>query len=144
LRTPKQYRNWVAALKADIMQCKLQTALQVNSNMLILYWYIGRQIGEKIKKEGWGSRIIDQLLSDLQKTFPGLKRFSSRNLLYMQQFSVVCPQLLITQQPVAQLGLYILNEQNTELVSIPWGQHTLPNGASPILLSNDVKLVTKK
>jgi predicted nuclease of restriction endonuclease-like (RecB) superfamily len=104
LNTPRKYQSWLAALKADISACKLQTALQVNSNMLILYWYIGRQIDEKIKQESWGSRIIEQLSADLQKTFPDLKGFSTRNLLYMQQFSVAYPDLLITQQPVAQLG----------------------------------------
>jgi predicted nuclease of restriction endonuclease-like (RecB) superfamily len=104
LNTPRKYQSWLAALKADISACKLQTALQVNSNMLILYWYIGRQIDEKIKQESWGSRIIEQLSADLQKTFPDLKGFSTRNLLYMQQFSVAYPGLLITQQPVAQLG----------------------------------------
>jgi predicted nuclease of restriction endonuclease-like (RecB) superfamily len=104
LNTPRKYQSWLAALKADISACKLQTALQVNSNMLILYWYIGRQIDEKIKQESWGSRIIEQLSADLQKTFPDLKGFSTRNLLYMQQFSVAYPDLLFTQQPVAQLG----------------------------------------
>jgi predicted nuclease of restriction endonuclease-like (RecB) superfamily len=144
LSTPRKYQSWLAALKADISACKLQTALQVNSNMLILYWYIGRQIDEKIKQESWGSRIIEQLSADLQKTFPDLKGFSTRNLLYMQQFSVAYPNLLITQQPVAQLGKvskntkgsitqqpvaqlgqYTLDMANAELVSIPWGHHTL-------------------
>ncbi len=104
MSTPRKYQSWLAALKADISACKLQTALQVNSNMLILYWYIGRQIDEKIKQESWGSKIIEQLSADLQKTFPDLKGFSTRNLLYMQQFSAAYPDLLFTQQPVAQLG----------------------------------------
>jgi DUF1016 N-terminal domain len=103
LSTVKQYRSWLAALKADILRCKLQTALQVNRNMLILYWYIGKQIDDKVKQEGWGGKTIDQLSTDLQKTFPDLKGFSTRNLLYMQQFSVAYPDMLIAQQPVAQL-----------------------------------------
>jgi predicted nuclease of restriction endonuclease-like (RecB) superfamily len=111
LSTPKKYRSWLAALKADILQCKLQTALQVNRNMLVLYWYIGKQIDDKIKQEGWGSRIIDQLSADLQKTFPDLRGFSMRNLLYMQQFSAAYPNLLITQQPVAQLGKTAKNKK---------------------------------
>jgi predicted nuclease of restriction endonuclease-like (RecB) superfamily len=104
LSTVKQYRSWLATLKADILRCKLQTALQVNRNMLILYWYIGKQIDDKVKQEGWGGKTIDQLSADLQKTFPDLKGFSARNLLYMQQFSVAYPDMLITQQPVTQTG----------------------------------------
>ncbi len=109
MSTPQKYRHWLAVLKADILQCKLQTALQVNRNMLMLYWYIGKQIDDKIKEEGWGSRIVDQLSLDLQKTFPDLKGFSTRNLLYMQQFSTAYPDLLITQQAVAQLGKTVKN-----------------------------------
>jgi predicted nuclease of restriction endonuclease-like (RecB) superfamily len=99
----KTYRSWLAELKNSIQQSKLHTALQVNSNMLILYWYIGRQIDEKIRKESWGQKVIEQLSADLQKSFPDLKGFSSRNLLYMQQFSAAYPGLLILQQPAAKL-----------------------------------------
>jgi predicted nuclease of restriction endonuclease-like (RecB) superfamily len=144
LNTSKQYRSWLAALKVDIEQCKLQTVLQVNSNMLVLYWYIGCQIDEKTRQERWGSRIIEQLSLDLQKTFPDLKGFSSRNLMYMQQFAAAYPDMLITQQPVAQLeksskkaktvitqqpvaqlGPYLFSTANELLVNIPWGHHTL-------------------
>jgi predicted nuclease of restriction endonuclease-like (RecB) superfamily len=125
LITAKKYRSWLAELKADILQCKLETALQVNRNMLIVYWYIGKQIDHKIQQEGWGSKIIEQLSTDWQKTFPDLKGFSARNLLYRQQFSVAYPNRLITQQPVAQLDKYFLQSHNVHLVSIPWGHHTL-------------------
>jgi predicted nuclease of restriction endonuclease-like (RecB) superfamily len=90
-------------MKGSIQQCRLQTQLQVNSNMLMLYWYLGRQIDEKVNQAGWGKKVIEQLSSDLQTAFSDLKGFSSRNLLYMQQFSVAFPGLLILQQPVAKL-----------------------------------------
>lgn len=102
--TPKEYRRWLVALKRDIHQSKLQTSLQVNQNMLVLYWYIGRQIIQKIDKEKWGAKIIPQLSLDLQKGFPDLQGFSLRNLLYMKQFAEAYPDLLITQQAAAQLG----------------------------------------
>lgn len=152
----KQYRNWLAELKNNIQQSKLKTSLQVNTNMLLLYWYIGKQLEEKIINEAWGAKIIDQLSVDLQKAFPDLQGFSVRSLVYMRKFATTYPELLITQQPVAQIkktakkiiakrtslqlkntknqivqqpvaqfGNTIYNLSNAELVSIPWGHHTL-------------------
>ncbi len=101
--TAKEYRQWLIELKKNISQSKLQTTLQVNQNMLVLYWYIGKQIVQNINKEGWGTKIIPQLSLDLQKEFPDLQGFSLRNLLYMKQFSEAYPEFLITQQLAAQL-----------------------------------------
>lgn len=101
--TLEQYRQWLVALKEDINQSKQQTALQVNQNMLLLYWYLGKQIIQKTDIEGWGTRIIPRLSEDLQKDFPDLQGFSARNLLYMKQFSSAYPELLVTQQAAAQM-----------------------------------------
>ncbi len=100
----KKYNQWLGELKNNINHSRLQTSLKVNSDMLILYWYVGKQIVEKIDAEGWGTKVIEQLSVDLQKAFPDMKGFSVRNLLYMKQFASVYPQFLITQQPAAQLN----------------------------------------
>jgi predicted nuclease of restriction endonuclease-like (RecB) superfamily len=99
----KKYNQWLGELKNNIHQSRLQTSLKVNSDMLILYWYVGKQIVEKIDAEGWGTKVIEQLSVDLQKAFPDMKGFSVRNLLYMRQFASSYPNLLITQQPAAIL-----------------------------------------
>ncbi|MCC6288661.1 MAG: DUF1016 family protein [Chitinophagaceae bacterium] len=101
--TVKQYRQWLLELKQNISQSKLQTTLQVNQNMLVLYWYIGKQIIQKIDNEKWGAKTISQLSVDLQKGFTDLQGFSVRNLLYMKQFAEAYPDFLITQQLAAQL-----------------------------------------
>jgi predicted nuclease of restriction endonuclease-like (RecB) superfamily len=97
----KKYNQWLGELKTNIHQSRLQTALKVNTDMLLLYWYIGKQITEKIAAEGWGTKVIEQLADDLQKEFPDMKGFAVRSLLYMKQFAVIYPDLLITQQPAA-------------------------------------------
>jgi predicted nuclease of restriction endonuclease-like (RecB) superfamily len=81
----------------------LQTALKVNADMLILYWYIGKQIIKKTATEGWGAKIIEQLSVDLQNEFPDMQGFSVRSLKYMQKFAITYPDLLIVQQAAAQL-----------------------------------------
>ncbi len=99
----KKYNQWLVELKNNIHQSRLKSALQVNSNMLIEYWYIGKQIIPKADTEGWGTKIIERLSVDLQKEFPDVKGYSFRNLKYMRQFAAFYPDLLIGQQPVAQL-----------------------------------------
>ena len=104
MRLPvKIYRTWLGQLKEQIEAQKLRTTLQVNAGMLLLYWYIGKQIHDKIDKEGWGTKVIDLLSADLQNSFPDKQGFSVRNLLYMKQFAGAYPEFLITQPPVAQL-----------------------------------------
>ncbi len=151
----KQYLQWFAELKNNIQHSHLQTALQVNKNMLIQYWYIGKQVSIKIDEEGWGANVIDQLAIDLAKVFPDVKGYSTRNLIYMRQFALKYPELLITQQaaaqlekrkkaitqqaaaqiesnknvigqqPTAQIGKTVYDLPNAYLVSIPWGHHML-------------------
>ncbi|MGC4100196.1 PDDEXK nuclease domain-containing protein [Ferruginibacter sp.] len=135
----KRYRQWLNELKNNIHVSRLQTALKVNTDMLLMYWYIGKQLAEKIDNEGWGARVIAQVSADLQKEFPEIKGFSARNLLYMKQFAVEYPELLITQQPVAlikkkgknqiaqqpvaQFGKISYFLSNPLLAGIPWGHH---------------------
>jgi predicted nuclease of restriction endonuclease-like (RecB) superfamily len=99
-----KYGKWLADLKQNINQQQLQTALQVNSNMLIVYWYLGKEINEKIVNEGWGKGVVAQLSNDLKNSFSTTKGYSVRSLEYMQQFAKEYPNLLIPQQAVAELS----------------------------------------
>lgn len=111
----KTYRPWLAELKLNIQQQKLRTSLQANAAMLSLYWYLGTQINDKIEKEGWGTKVIERLSTDLQKAFPDLQGFSERSLKYMRKFSQSHPDMLIVQQAAAQLKI----NKNINLNSSP-------------------------
>jgi predicted nuclease of restriction endonuclease-like (RecB) superfamily len=113
MKTPvKKYNQWLGELKTNIHQSRLQTALKVNTDMLILYWYIGKQIIQKTEAEGWGAKIIEQLSVDLQKEFPDMQGLSVRSLLYMKQFATVYVDLLITQLPTA-----VFKKSNKNLIT---------------------------
>ena len=43
----RKYNQWLREFKSNIYQNRLQTALKVNNDMLILYWYNGKQIAKK-------------------------------------------------------------------------------------------------
>ncbi len=117
-RLTKPYKTWLAELKQHINGVRMQTSLQVNANMLLVYWYIGKQIAQKIDTEGWGAKVIEQLAKDLQKAFPDMKGLSARNLKYMRQFAVEYSDILIGQQVAAQFT-------QQAVAQIPWGHHIL-------------------
>ncbi len=96
------YINWIAELKKNIQQSKMQTQLQINRNMLLTYWYIGKEILEKQETEGWGAGIIEQLSIDLSKAFPDEVGFSVRSLNYMRKFALSFSTLLVEQNTISQ------------------------------------------
>jgi predicted nuclease of restriction endonuclease-like (RecB) superfamily len=77
--------------------------LHVNTDMLSLYWHIGKSILDKQKQEGWGKLVIDQLSADLTKRFPDDRGYSIRNLHYMRRFADAYPNFPILQVPLAGL-----------------------------------------
>jgi predicted nuclease of restriction endonuclease-like (RecB) superfamily len=132
----KHYISWLKELKQNIEQQKLQTVLQVNTNLLLLYWYIGKQINNKIEIEGWGTKVIEQLSIDLQKAFSDEQGFSRRNLFYMKKFAEAYPDLLIVQPPAALLGGAKNNNKNiiTQPVVAQFNNQKL-FPSNPLLLS---------
>jgi len=93
---------------ADQVGAFCRAALAVNSEMILLYWRIGREIVQRQAAHKWGARVIDQLATDLHSEFPDVRGFSPRNLKYMRKLALTWPDQQIVQQIVAQL---------------PWGQN---------------------
>lgn len=101
-------RKILAALLADV-KLRIQAAqtramLAVNSELVRLYWDIGRMIDARQKLEGWGSGVIPRLAAELKNEMPELKGFSERNIKRMLSFYREYPNTTaIVPQPVAQL-----------------------------------------
>lgn len=106
IELPEEYALWLSDLKSNIAQTRLRVILASNATMILLYWDIGQRILDKQKNQGWGSRIIDRLASDLRKEFPEMKGFSPRNLKYMRAFANAWPKKEIVQEVLAQLPWY--------------------------------------
>lgn len=100
---PKGYGLLLAEFKGRIGQARLRIALAANSGMILLYWELGRLILERQSREGWGSKVVDRLSSDLRTAFPEMKGLSPRNLKYMRAFAEAWPDGEIVQRTIAQL-----------------------------------------
>ncbi|MGH7041487.1 MAG: DUF1016 N-terminal domain-containing protein, partial [Acetobacteraceae bacterium] len=106
--SPVGYAVWLADLKARIRATRLRTALAVNSELVGLYWQIGRDIRERQAARGWGAKVVDRLAADLRAEFPDSRGFSAANLRYMRAFAAAWPDPAILQRVVGKL---------------PWGQN---------------------
>ena len=100
---PEGYDSWRKAIEIRIETAKLHAALHVNSDMLSLYWSIGKDILLKQEEQGWGKQVIAQLSHDLSVRFPDDRGYSVRNLGYMKQFAMEYPDFPFLQVPLARI-----------------------------------------
>lgn len=140
---PPDYAAWLAALKARIHQERLRVVLTSNAAMVLLYWDIGRSILDKQSAQGWGSRVIDRLATDLREAFPEMKGFSPRNLKYMRAFAGAWPDRQIVQAPLAQLTWYhhiaLLEKLNNPEIRLWYAARTLEHGWSRNILALQIE-----
>jgi predicted nuclease of restriction endonuclease-like (RecB) superfamily len=143
-----RYTEWFADWKKRIQSAQIKAALQVNREILLLYWELGRDIAAKQKTASWGEGLIPRFAKDLKAAFPQLTGFSPRNLFYIRKwylfyqedFTSIVQQLVgqleseFVQLPVAQLESAIVpqvaaqlqspeNEQFALFMNVPWGHH---------------------
>ena len=97
------YAVLLESIKERIQRAQVRAALAVNQELVLLYWGIGKEILARQQAEGWGTKVIDQLASDLRSSFPEMKGLSPRNLKYMRALAEAWPEEAIVQAPLAQL-----------------------------------------
>jgi predicted nuclease of restriction endonuclease-like (RecB) superfamily len=96
-------RNFIAEIKEKIRLAQYEALKAVNTNLIRLYWDIGRDIAER-QGENWGQSIVPVLSAELQKEFPGISGFSERNLWLMAQFYTEYHDVEFLQPLVAEIS----------------------------------------
>ncbi|SFB40387.1 Predicted nuclease of restriction endonuclease-like (RecB) superfamily, DUF1016 family [Cellulomonas marina] len=98
------YGELLAELKARVRATQFRAARAANTEVLRLYWSIGRDILVRQQAAGWGSKVVDRLAGDLKREFPDQRGWSRRNLLYMRKAAEVWPtEAEFVQHAAAQL-----------------------------------------
>lgn len=141
-----EYHQWFVALKNSIRQCQIKAALNVNRELLSLYWQLGKEIVEKQKSSQWGDGFITQLSKDLTKEFPEMKGWSERNLRSIRNWYATYSQYFAIRKQVVSkiddgvdegvsedknvLPMLIQTVSDFTLLenvffSIPWGHHVM-------------------
>ena len=107
LMNANEYLETVERIKQEIRTAQYRATVQVNCELLRLYYAIGTVINvHKV----WGSKFVENLAADIKLSFPEMKGYSVRNLKYMAKFAEAYPENEFVQQPVAQ---------------IPWGHNVV-------------------
>lgn len=81
----------VRAIGTDLEHTQVRMIASANADMLFHYWKVGHFILYLQKKQGWGSKVIDNLSKAIRSKYPDKKGYSRRNLFYMCQFASAYP-----------------------------------------------------
>jgi predicted nuclease of restriction endonuclease-like (RecB) superfamily len=140
---PSHYLEVLEEIKERVRAARMRASLSVNRELIILYWEIGRLILHRQEAEGWGAKVIDRLSADLNREFPDIKGFSSRNLKYMRAFAEAYPARAFVQEVLAQMTWYhniTLLEKVKDHVQREWYiRATLEHGWSRAVLVHQIE-----
>ena len=139
----KGYAELIQALKQDIATSRIRAHLSVNKEMISLYWRIGKQILQRQKDEGWGTKVIENISKDLRNEFPEMTGLSAQNLKYMRKFAEEYTRDEISQQAVDQIpwghNIKILYEIKSREERLWYIRKTIENGWSRNVLNLQIK-----
>ena len=137
-----RYMAFLDGVKSQIRAAQVKAALAVNRELLLLYWQIGREILARQQAEGWGSKVLERLSSDLKREFPEMKGFSRSNLKYMRAFAEAWPDG-ISQAPLGQITWYhniaLLEKLKDADQRLWYARETIDNGWSRNVLVAQIK-----
>ena len=83
---PPEYADSLEALKERVRSAQYAALKAVNTELVGMYWDIGRMLVERQAGDTWGKGVVQQLATDLQQAFPGAGGFSASNLWRMRAF----------------------------------------------------------
>ena len=111
----------VRAIGSDLEHTQVRIVASANADMLFHYWKVGHFILYLQKKEGWGSKVIDNLSKAIRSKYPDKKGYSRRNIFYMCQFASAYPLEVLKEMdridsllttPTVEKVLSLTNELN--------------------------------
>lgn len=102
---PQGFADLLREVKIRIQSAQTRAIAAVNSELIRLYWDVGRLIDERQQREGWGATVIPRIAAELRHEFAELKGFSERNIQRMLAFYRSYPEPdQFVPQPAAQLS----------------------------------------
>ena len=111
---PQDTPNDFAEITLLIAAARQRAVQAVNTELIELYWQIGKTISRKIAQAEWGDGVVLKLAEHLAQTQPGLRGFTRANLFRMRQFYEIYQGDEIVSPLVRQLpwthNLIILNQ----------------------------------
>jgi predicted nuclease of restriction endonuclease-like (RecB) superfamily len=98
------YRELIERLQRRIRESQARAARTLNTELVMLYWSIGRDILDQQRAGGWGDDIVGRIAADLRATTGSARGFSRSNVFYMRKLAAVWPELEKVQPLAGQIG----------------------------------------
>jgi len=140
LMNSNEYLQIIETIKGQIKGAQYQAALNVNRELIMLYYHIGKVINEH---KTWGSKFIENLAADIRISFPNVKGYSVRNLKYMAKFAETYPDEEFVQTVSAQIpwshNTVILDKVKDADQRVCYIQKTTKNGWSHNVLIHQIE-----
>ncbi len=100
---PGWYTDLLGSVTRHVSAGRRRAVAAATQQLVLTYWQVGREILERQTYEGYGSRVVSRLSTDLKRAFPDVTGFSPRNLRYMRAFAAAWPDPEIVQRSAAHL-----------------------------------------
>jgi len=136
----KDFRELMANIKNEIKISQRNTMLEVNKNLIVLYFKLGKIISENVQ---YGNSFIKDVSTSLKLEFPNIKGFSERNLRSMKLFYDEYKDDEKWQQLVAKLtwghNLLLIEKFKDKEIRKIYATATIENGWSRNVLALQIK-----
>lgn len=126
IREFKNYGSFLKEVKGRIQMAQVTANFAANSELITLYWNIGRMVCTVQNSVGWGKKVIPRLSQDIKNDIPEIKGFSVTNIKRMTRFYREYAHLdLISPQAVGQNQETIQPHFLHLVTGLPWGHNIL-------------------
>lgn len=134
----------VRAIGSDLEHTQVRMIASANADMLFHYWKVGHFILFLQKKEGWGSKVIDNLSKAIRSKYPDKKGYSTRNLIYMCQFAKAYPMEILLEMDKAEKQLNSPSVDNVLQLTNELNQFTQEPLAQIQAIGNQGDIITQE
>lgn len=136
----RDFRDIISNIKEEVTNTQIKTMQEVNGNLIMLYFRLGRIVSENVKYE---KNFVRDLAVELKMTFPNINGFSERNIRSMRLFYEEYANDEKWQQLVAKLpwghNLLLMEKIKDKDIRKIYAENTIKNGWSRNMLSVQIE-----
>lgn len=136
----KDFKEIISNIKEEIINTQIKTMQEVNSNLIKLYFKLGKVVSEN---KIYGNNFTKQISTELKLTFPSMKGFSERNIRAMRLFYEEYSNDEKWQQLVAKLpwghNLLLIEKIKDKDLRRIYAENAIKNGWSRSILSIQIE-----
>ena len=137
----KNFKQIINDIKLDIKSTQLKTAMQVNYNLINLYFRLGKILYDNYE---YGNKFIDEVAKELKLEYPNTTGYSVRNLKYMKKFYAEYKDDEVMQQLVAQVpwghNIVLMDKVKDKEIRKTYLQETINNNWGRTMLIHQIEL----